>query len=225
MPAPPAGSRPTTGWTIFAAEPIYELRGALLLTGRDPVGFEVSRVRVMAERDPASEIETTAFHGVEFGGLLFDPDAPGPFPVFPARGSFELVDSEIRGVLNGTPVGEIAQANVRVAHNRFRSTVAVDLVDADQSQVAIVSNRWDVSYRGVQVSQNLDGNPSRASGFRVDHNRGSLTPSRRHRRRHLLPGPPTPPPPGGSSPVGEAHRLTLGRRRSAASGIVKGSAG
>ena len=190
VPAPPAGSRPTTGWTIFASEPIYELRGALLLTGRDPVDFEVSRVRVMAERDPASELETTAFHGVEFGGLLFDPDAPGPFPVFPARGSFELTDSEIRGVLNGTPVGEIAQANVRVAHNRFRSTVAVDLIDADRSQVAIVSNRWDVSYRGVQVSQNLDGNPSRASGILVDDNRGLARPrSPPARRRHLLPGP------------------------------------
>ena len=176
VPTPPAGSRPTTGWTIFGSEPIYELRGALLLTGRDPVDFEVSHVRVRAEPDPASELETTAFHGVEFGGLLYDAAAAEPFPVFPARGSFELTDSEILGVLNGAPVGEIARASVRVAHNRFRSNVAVDLIDADRSQVAIVSNRWDVSYSGVQVRQNLDGDPSRASGILVDDNEGSLAP-------------------------------------------------
>ena len=228
VPAPPAGSRPTTGWTIFASEPIYELRGALLLTGRDPVGFEVSRVRVMAERDPASEIETTAFHGVEFGGLLFDPDAPGPFPVFPARGSFELIDSEIGGVLNGTPVGEIARANVRVAHNRFRSTVAVDLIDADRSQVAIVSNRWDVSYRGVQVSQNLDGNPSRASGIRVDDNQGSLTPFAAGIGDGIFFQDPydASPDPGGSVLWAARNRLTLGAGAGpAASGMtVKGPA-
>ena len=86
----------------------------------------MSRVRVRAERDPASELETTAFHGIELGGLLFNPDDTGGFPVFPARGSFEVTGSEILGVLNGTPVGEIAGARVRVAHNRFRSAVAVD---------------------------------------------------------------------------------------------------
>ena len=176
IPSPPAGSRPTTGWTIFASEPIYELRGALLLTGRDRVDFEVSRVRVRAESDAASELDTTAYQGIEFGGLLYNPDDTGLFPVFPARGRFEVTDSEILGVLNGTPVSEIAQANVRVAHNRFRSTVAVDLIDADRSQVAIVSNRWDVSYSGVQVRQNLDGSPSRASGILVDDNEGSLAP-------------------------------------------------
>jgi hypothetical protein len=176
VPAPPAGSRPTTGWTIFASEPIYELRGALLLTGRDPVDFDVSRVRVMAERDPGSDLETTAFSGVEFGGLLYDAAGEEPFPVFPARGRFELSDSEILGVLNGAPVGEIAQASVRVAHNRFRSNVAVDLIDADRSQVAILSNRWDVSYGGVLLRQNLDGVPSRASGILVDDNEGALAP-------------------------------------------------
>lgn len=176
VPAPPAGSRPTTGWTIFASEPIYELRGALLLTGRDPVDFDVSRVRVRAERDPGSDLETTAFSGVEFGGLLYDDAGEEPFPVFPARGRFELTDSEILGVLNGAPVGETAQASVRLAHNRFRSNVAVDLIDVDRSQVAIVSNRWDVSYGGVLVRQNLDGVPSRASGVLVDDNEGVLAP-------------------------------------------------
>ena len=177
IPAPPAGSRPTTGWTLFEGfDPTFELRGALLLTGRDPVDFEVSRVRVMAPTDPASELDTTAFHGIELGGLLFNPDDTGGFPVFPARGRFEVTGCEILGVLNGTPIGEIAGARVRVAHNRFRSAVAVDLIDADRSQVAIVSNRWDASYRGVQVRQNLDGGPSRASGILVDDNEGSLAP-------------------------------------------------
>jgi hypothetical protein len=177
VPVPPAGARPTTGWALFeGSDPTYELRGALLLTGRDPARFEVSRVRVTAEPDPASALETTAFHGVEFGGLLFDEAAPEPFPVFPARGSFELSDSVVLGVLNGAPLGELEQANVRVSRNRFRSAVAVELIDADRSQVAIVQNRWKVSYRGVQVLQNLDGAPSRASRILVDANRGSLVP-------------------------------------------------
>jgi hypothetical protein len=52
----------------------------------------------------------------------------------------------------------------------------VDLIDADRSQVAVVSNRWDVSFGGVLVRQNLDGVPSRASGVLVDDNEGALAP-------------------------------------------------
>lgn len=224
IPAPPAGSRPTTGWTLLEGfDPSFELRGALLLTGRDPVDFEVSRVRVKAERDPASELETTAFHGIELGGLLFNPADTGGFPVFPGRGSFEVTDSQVAGVLNGTPIGEIAGARVRVAHNRFRSAVAVDLIDADRSQVAIVSNRWDVSYRGVQVRQNLDGSPSRASGILVDDNEGSLTPFAPGVGDGIAFQDPfdASPDPGGSVLWATRNRLTLGKANGrAASGIT-----
>jgi hypothetical protein len=228
VPSPTSGSRPTTGWTIFGSEPIYELRGALLLTGRDPVDFDVSGVRVVAEPDPASELGTTAFHGIEFGGLLDDAAGEEPFPVFPARGSFEMTDSVILGVLNGAPVGEITQANVRVAHNRFRSTVAVDLIDVDRSRVAIVSNRWRVSYSGVQVRQNLDGSPSRASGILVDDNQGSLTPFAPGLGHGIFFQDPFDPSrdPGGSVLWATRNRLKLGNATdAAASGItVKGAA-
>jgi hypothetical protein len=224
IPAPPVGSRPTTGWTLFEGfDPTFELRGALLLTGRDPADFEVSRVRVKAERDPASELETTAFHGIEFGGLLFNPADTGGFPVFPARGSFEVTGSEVVGVLNGTPIGEIAGARVRVAHNRFGSAVAVDLIDADRSQVAIVSNRWDVSYRGVQVRQNLDGSPSRGSGILVDDNEGSLVPFSPGVGDGIAFQDPfdASPDPGGSVLWATRNRLTLGNANGpAASGIT-----
>jgi hypothetical protein len=227
VPAPPAGSRPTTGWAIFGSEPIYELRGVLLLTGRDPVDFDVSRVRVVAEPDPASGLGTTAFHGIEFGGLLDDAAGEEPFPVFPARGSFEMTDSVILGVLNGAPVGEITQANVRLAHNRFRSTVAVDLIDLDRSRVAIVSNRWRVSYSGVQVRQNLDGSPSRASGILVDDNQGSLTPFAAGLGDGIFFQDPFDPSrdPGGSVLWATRNRLTLGNATGeAATGItVKGA--
>jgi len=223
VPAPPAGSRPTTGWTIFDSEAIYELRGALLLTGRDPVDFDLSRVRVVAERDPASELETTAYHGVEFGGLLYDAAGEEPFPVFPARGSFVMTDSVILGVLNGTPVGEITRATVRLAHNRFRSTVAVDLIDLDQSRLSIVSNRWRVSYSGVQVRQNLDGSPSRASGILVDDNQGSLAPFAPGLGDGISFQDPFDPSrdPGGSALWATRNRLTLGDTTGAvASGIT-----
>jgi hypothetical protein len=177
IPAPLAGVRPTSGWSLFeGGDPILELRGAILITGRGRVDFDVSRVRVEAERDEQSLLETTTFHGVEFSGLLFDPEAPEPFPVFPLRGHYRLTDSQLVGMTNGSPLGELAHATVLVARNHYRSTIAIDVIDADRSQLAILSNRWHVSFRGVQVLQNLDGNVSEASGFLVDDNVGSLAP-------------------------------------------------
>lgn len=176
VPAPVPPSTPTTGWYLLNDEQIYELRGALLFTGRKPVDFEVRRVRVVAERDLASELETTTWHGIEFGGLLYDPasDGPGTFPVFPARGTFRVTDSVFDGVLIGTPLAELAAAEVLVARNRYRSTIAVEVIDADRSDIAILANRWVVSYRGVQMRQNLDGASSRASEVLVDANRGTV---------------------------------------------------
>jgi len=175
IPAPPPGSTPTTGWYLLDDGPILELRGALLFTGRKPGDFEVRDVRVEAE-DPGSDLGTTAFHGVEFGGLLHNPDDSGEFPVFPARGRLHVTDSAFDGVLLGTPLAELAAAKVVVARNRYRSAIAVEVIDADRSGIAILGNRWVVSYRGVQLRQNLDGAPSRASEVLVDANRGTVVP-------------------------------------------------
>jgi hypothetical protein len=139
-----------------------------------------------------------------------------------------VTGSDVGGVLNGTPIGEVAGARVRVAHNRFRSAVAVDVIDADRSQVAIVSNRWDVSYRGVQVRQNLDGDPSRGSGLLVDDNEGSLAPFAPGVGDGIAFQDPfdASPDPGGSVLWATGNRLTLGNATGpAASGItVAGSA-
>jgi hypothetical protein len=176
IPTPPTGSRPTTGWHLMDGDAILELRGALLFTGSKPVDFEVQDVRIEAEADPESDLGTTTFHGVELGGLLYDAGGIGDFPVFPARGRLLVADSEFDGVLIGTPLTELAEANVLVSGNRYRSTIAVEVIDADRSQIAVRSNRWLVSYRGVQVRQNLDGAPSRASALVVDTNRGRVAP-------------------------------------------------
>jgi hypothetical protein len=175
VPAPPEGAHPTTGWFLLDDGPIYELRGGILVTGRGEVDFEVSDVRVRAE-NPGTELGTTVFTGVEIGGLLFNPDDTGDFPVFPARGRFEIERSRFDGVLTGTSIAELAAARVLVAHNRYRSTVAVEVIDADRSGISVVGNRWTVSYRGVQVRQNVDGAPSQASRLVVAANRGSLPP-------------------------------------------------
>jgi hypothetical protein len=177
IPAPGPGSSPTDGWFLFETE-FFELRGAILITGRTRADFEVSRVRVEAEWQPlqASPVETTTFFGVEFSGLLFDPEDTGGFPVLPLRGHFRLTDSELEGVVTGSPLSELAQATVLVARNQYRSAIAIDVIDADRSQLAILSNRWWASVRGVQVLQNLDGRVSQASGFLVDDNVGSLAP-------------------------------------------------
>jgi hypothetical protein len=176
VPAPPAGTFPTTGWHLIGGGPIFELRGGLLVTGREAVDFEVRHVRVDAEEDPGSALGTTVFNGVEFGGLLFNPGDQGEFPVFPARGRFHVTDSRFEGVLTGTPIGELAEASVLVARNRYRSTIAVEVIDADRSRIGVYSNRWVVSYRGVQVRQNLDGTPSRESRLAVNANRGRVEP-------------------------------------------------
>jgi hypothetical protein len=148
IPDPPGPSRPTTGWTLLEGfDPLYELRGAILLTGRGRVDFELRRVRVEAERDELSELETTALNGIELAGLLFDPSAPEPFPVFPLRGSLRLTDSELLGLVSGTPIGELAEASVLVARNRYRAAVAVDIIDLHRSQVAILSNRGQQNER------------------------------------------------------------------------------
>jgi hypothetical protein len=176
IPVPPPGSEgPTTGWYLLGEGPFSELRGALLFTGSRPVDFEVNDVRVEAE-DPGSYLGTTAFHGVELGGLLYDESDHGDFPVFPVRGRLQVADSELDGVLIGTPLSELAEASVLLARNRYRSTIAVEVIDADRSQIAIRANRWVVSYRGVQVRQNLDGAPSQASALVVDTNRGRVAP-------------------------------------------------
>ena len=176
VPAPPPGSDPTTGWYLLGDGPIFELRGALLFSGREPVDFEVRDVRVEAE-DPGSDLGTTTFNGMEFGGLLYDrPDGLGAFPVFPAKGHLRLTDSTFDGVLVGTPLAELAAAKVLVARNRYRSTIAVEVIDADRSAIGVLANRWTVSYRGVQLRQNLDGAPSRAAGSLVDVNRGRVAP-------------------------------------------------
>jgi hypothetical protein len=175
VPAPPPGSAPTTGWFLLGDGPIFELRGGILVTGREEVDFAVRGVRVEAE-DPGSDLGTTTFHGVEFGGLLFDPADAGEFPVFPVRGRFQVKDSTFDGLLTGTPLTELASARVLVARNRYRSTIAVEVIDADRSRLAVLGNRWAVSYRGVQVRQNLDGAPSLASRLVVGANRGKVEP-------------------------------------------------
>jgi hypothetical protein len=178
-PAPP--DRPTTGWTLFE-DPFdptfrfYELRGGILLTGASPVDFELTRVRVEAARDAQSPVETTAFGGVEFAGLLFDPAGAEPFPVRPLTGSLLVADSEILGTASGSPVSELAAASVRLRGNRYRAGIAVDVIDVDRSQIEIAGNRWRTSYRGVQVLQNLDGVPSRSSTVIVEDNTGTLNP-------------------------------------------------
>jgi hypothetical protein len=175
VPVPPEGSTITSGWYLLDDGPIFELRGAILVTGRKKVDFEVSDVRVEAE-NPGIGLETTVFSGVEFAGLLLNPGDSGDFPVFPARGRFEVSRSTFDGVLTGTSLSELAASRVRVAHNRYRATVAVEVIDADRSGISVLGNRWAVSYRGVQMRQNLDGAPSRASRFVFTANRGTLDP-------------------------------------------------
>jgi hypothetical protein len=227
IPAPPPGSRPTTGWYLLYDGPIYELRGALLFSGRKPVDFDVRDVRVVAE-DPGSDLGTTTFHGVELGGLLHDDTGVEPFPVFPARGRLRVTDSVFDGVLTGTALAELAAADVLVARNRYRSTIAAEVIDADRSEIAISGNRWTVSHRGVQVRQNLDGVPSRAADIAVGFNRGEvdpLFPGLGDGLSFVDPDGDASPDPGGTELRVTGNRWTLGSADAAtASGITASGA-
>jgi hypothetical protein len=169
-PAEP-GIRPTRGWLDGL---IYELAGAILITGRTPVDFDVERIRVVAGADPASDFDTTLLAGVYFEGTLFNPDDAGAYPVYPLGGRYEISDSEFVGMISGTPLAELSGAKVTIARNRYdRAAFAMDVVDASDSGVSVVRNQWDTWMCGLQVLLNLDGAPSRNNTFLVHGNEGS----------------------------------------------------
>jgi hypothetical protein len=76
VPAPLPPSTPTSGWHLLNDGPIFELRGALLFTGRKPVDFEVRDVRVEAG-DPESDLGTTRWSSEDSSTTPL-PTARGP---------------------------------------------------------------------------------------------------------------------------------------------------
>ena len=175
IPTPPPGLRPTQGWTEVSGVS-QELAGALLITGQDPVDFEVNRVRVIARPDPESFLDTTLIGGVSFRGLLFNPADPGDFPVHPVRGQYRLSDSELTGMVSGTQLGELEGAQIDVTGNDFQSFLAVDVLDGSRSRIRVDGNRWEAGYVGVQVILNVDGEPSQGNTFLVSRNQGTVGP-------------------------------------------------
>ena len=175
IPSPEPGERPTSGWNDGWSWR-SELAGAILLTGRDPVRFDVKHVRIVAGPDahPAAMSGTTLWTGVHFQGLLFNPGDDSPYPVYPVRGRFRISDSELLGMENGTPLWELADARVTVSGNRYRSIVGMNVLDTTRSRVAVYGNHWDVDRVGAEVILNLDGEPSRDNTFLITHNRGSI---------------------------------------------------
>jgi hypothetical protein len=175
IPTPAPGERPTSGWNDGWTWR-SELAGAILLTGREPVRFDVRRVRIAAAPDthPDSVFGTTLLAGIHFQGLLFNPDDDSPYPVHPVRGRLHVSDSELVGMMSGTPLWELADARVTIARNRYRTVVGMDVVDVTRSAVTIYGNDWDVDFVGAEVLLNLDGEPSETNSFLVVNNRGSV---------------------------------------------------
>jgi hypothetical protein len=171
VPAPEPGKRPTQGWLGGL---VYELAGAILITGQAPVDFNVARIRVAAGADPASYWDTTLLAGVYFEGTLFNPADTGTYPVFPLGGRGQISDSEFVGMISGTPLAELSGARVTISQNRYdHAAFAMDVIDASDSNVSVVGNRWDTWMRGLQVLLNLDGAPSLNNTFLVQDNYGS----------------------------------------------------
>jgi hypothetical protein len=175
IPQPAPGERPTSGWSD-GWNWRSELAGAILFTGREPVQFDVRRVRIAAAPDahPDSFLGTTLLAGIHFQGLLFNPDDGSPYPVHPVRGRLHVSDCELVGMISGTPLWELADARVTIARNRYRTIVGMDVVDVTRSSVAIYDNDWDVDFVGAEVLLNLDGEPSEMNRFLVVNNRGSV---------------------------------------------------
>jgi hypothetical protein len=172
------GDRPTTGWgrilnEDWEEEKIHELDVAILITGEDPVDFEVKRVEVVAGDDELSDLRTTLLNGITFEGRLFNEDDPGIYPVFPLRGRFRLSDSELVGMLSGAGVAELQHARVTIKNNRYWSEVATYVQDVDRSRVRILNNHWEAEGFGLQVYLNTDGEPSEKNSFLILGNQGS----------------------------------------------------
>lgn len=180
IPTPPAGLGPTQGWyelEIVGADPTLEMAGAILITGQDPVAFEVNRVRVVAGPYPESELfGTTVMAGVSFRGLLFNLADPGGFPVYPVTGQLQIWESEFTGMVSGVELGELDEAEVVIAQNDIEALLAVDMLDGSRSRVRVYRNQWDVGFVGVQVILNIDGEPSLDNTFLVSRNRGTVGP-------------------------------------------------
>jgi hypothetical protein len=170
IPSPAPEETPTLGWLGGL---VFELDGAILITGKDPVDFGVERVRVIAGEYPDGFFGTTLLNGISFEGRLFNPADLGTYPVFPLRGRFRLSDSELVGMLSGSGVAELRHAKVTIAHNRYRSGFAMFVQDADRSHVRILDNRWETKFSGLQVFLNVDGEFSERNSFLVHGNSGT----------------------------------------------------
>jgi hypothetical protein len=175
-PQAPPGEEPVRPTTGSFGGAIYELWGALLLTGKDPVAFEVQRVRVTAGSFEESLFTpaTTTIFGVSFGGLLPNPSDPAALPGYPLAGRLRLSDCDFAGMVSGTHLEELERADVQLWRNRFRAPLATDLIDAERSRVALLDNTWSDVFGGLQVVLNRDGNPSRENELLVLGNRGSV---------------------------------------------------
>jgi hypothetical protein len=178
VPSPTPPERPTQGWGGFKRDDgtivrLFELDVAILITGKDPVDFEVERVGVVAGEDPLSEIGTTLLNGITFEGRLFNPTDVGTYPVFPLRGRFRLSDSEFVGAFSGSGVAELERARVTVTDNRYRSGIAVFVQDADRSNIRIINNLWEADFMGLQAILNVDGALSERNSLFVLGNQGT----------------------------------------------------
>jgi hypothetical protein len=220
VPTPPAGMRPTQGWVEITGTS-YELAGAVLITGQEPVDFEVSRVRVVAGADPEGSLETTLISGISFRGLLFNPADPGDFPVHPVRGRYRLSESDMRGMVSGTQLGELESAEIEITRNAFESFLAVDVLDGSRSRVSVDGNEWDAGFTGVQVILNVDGEPSQDNRFTVSRNRGTIGPYFGFGSAVYFADPWLLPEPGESTLALSANRMTLGTDEEAAGSAVE----
>ncbi len=222
IPTPPEGQHPTRGWTELYGV-TKEMAGAILITGRDPVAFDVHDVRVMAGRYPDSFLDSTLLSGVSFRGLIYNPADPGGFPVFPVKGRYRIWDSEVTRTLCGTQIGELDEAEVVVAQNDFESILAVDFLDGSRSRVSVYRNRWDAGFVGVQVILNIDGEPSVDNTFLVARNRGTVGPYGGWGSGVYFVDPWLLPEPGGSTLSVFGNRLTVGTTEEAGDTAVDAS--
>ena len=227
IPTPPAGLGPTQGWhelEIVGADPTLEMAGAILITGQDPVAFEVNRVRVVADPYPESELfGTTILAGVSFRGLIHNPSDPGSFPVYPVTGQYRLSDSELTGMVSGAELGELDDAEVEIRGNDFQSLVAVDVLDASRSRVRVDGNQWDAGFVGVQAILNVDGEPSVDNTFLVSRNRGTVGPYWGYGSGVYFVDPWILPEPGNTTLSVFGNRITVGTAAEAADTALEAS--
>jgi len=153
------GSEPTTGWSVFGLPMIKSLAHGFVVLGKRA---EASFSRVSVQGQPSDDwlFGVNLYNGIFFEGFI------GADPA-PLAGSFTVRDSSFSGLGSGTPIVNLKDAEVVIAHNTFVDVLlGMDGGDVTDSTLTFVGNSVRSLWNGLDLADN-GFQPRGASGSRL----------------------------------------------------------